>query len=52
MHAFEVTTIKVEANYKSLKLAIAMDAHELIIETEWAKLLEKENANLDAKLCS
>lgn len=43
---------KVETNWKSLELAVAMDAHELKFTIEPAKCLEKENADLDTKLCS
>jgi hypothetical protein len=42
----------VETNQKLLELAIAMDACELKITMERAKRLEKENVDLDAKLCS
>jgi hypothetical protein len=42
----------VEANRKSLELVVAMDAHELHIATKPAKHLEKENVNLNTKLCS
>jgi len=48
----EVENWKVKTNQKLLKLAIALDACELIITMEWAKRLEKENVDLDAKLCS
>jgi hypothetical protein len=43
---------KVEVNHKSLELTIAMDVCEFVIATERAKLLEKENVNLDMRLCS
>jgi hypothetical protein len=46
----EVEYRKVETNQKLLELAIAMDACELIITMEWAKRLEKENVDLNAKL--
>jgi hypothetical protein len=42
----------VEVNRKSLELVVAMDAHELHIATKVTKHLEKENVNLDTKLCS
>jgi hypothetical protein len=34
-----------------LALTVAMDAHELEIAMDWAKHLEKENGELEAKLC-
>jgi hypothetical protein len=36
---------------KSLELTIAMDACEIRIAIEWTKHLEKENDNLDTRLC-
>ncbi len=41
-----------EANRKSLELMVAMDLREFHIVTKHTKHLEKENANLDTKLCS
>jgi hypothetical protein len=48
----EVECRKVEANWKSLELLVAMDARDLKITIEWAKHFENKNANLDSKLCS
>ncbi len=41
-----------EPNRKSLELPIAMDVHEFKITTNWAKRMEKETTDLDAKLRS
>jgi hypothetical protein len=41
-----------EGNRKSLELVLVMDVHELHIATKHAKHFEKENEDLDTKLCS
>jgi hypothetical protein len=41
-----------EMSWKSLELAVVMDACELMIAIEWTKHLEKENVNLNTRLNS